>query len=257
MSLPADTKVSQIRKTSEIDLTIPHDFSFFAPYLGYYVKQTLDIGGEAYVARTKDAVSGVFIYDDFEKTGTIFTRSKEIFDYFYQLKKPIDYVFAELKSEGVSEPYDIFTLDLAGGVVDHRFKHEITVADAKHGDELEKFMASSHPGMNRKWVKVALADGEKCFTVRLKHEIAGVGWLSVVNGVGNLHSLYVQRQYRNMGIGEDILYSRLLYLKSRRARSAFSEIAQKNRSSSRVAAKARMKVSGQIYQYFGEPVKKS
>src|SRR5215472_14198394 len=134
MSLPADTKVSQIRKTSEIDLTIPQDFSFFAPYLGYYVKQTLDIGGEAFVARTKDDVSGLFIYDDFEKTGTIFTRSKEIFDYFYQLKKPLDYVFAEVKGERPSEAYDIFTLDLGNDVVDHRFKHEITVAETKQGE---------------------------------------------------------------------------------------------------------------------------
>ncbi len=85
-------------------------------------------------------------------------------------------------------------------------------------DEIEQFMASTHPGINKKWVKVALKNGERCFIVRLSNEIAGLGWVSLVNGIGRLHSLYVKPQYRRIGIGEDIFNARLLWLKSKRAR---------------------------------------
>ena len=42
---------------------------------------------------------------------------------------------------------------------------------------------------------------------------------------------------------------RLLWLKSKHARSAFSEIARDNPSSSRIAIKGHIRVSGQIFQY--------
>ena len=253
MSVSGETNVSEIRNPSDIDFVFPDGLSFFDPYLRYYIKQTLEIGGEAYVSRISEgAVSGMFIYDDYEKVGTIFTQSREVFDYFYKLKKPFDFLFAEMKTEHKSEPYDIYTVDLAGLAIVHRFRHEISMVQKEETDEIEQFMVSTHPGMNRKWVKVALNDGDKCFTVKLGKEIAGLGWLSIVNGIGSLHSLYVKPHYRNMGIGEDILYARLLWLKSKRARSGFSEISQSNLSSSRVAVKARMSVTGQVFQYFQE-----
>jgi len=77
-----------------------------------------------------------------------------------------------------------------------------------------------------------------------------LGWLSIVNGVGRLHSLHVKPQFRRIGIGEDILFARLLWLRSKRARSAFSEISRDNPPSSRIAMKGRMMPSGTIFQYF-------
>src|SRR6266480_7000227 len=117
-------------------------------------------------------------------------------------------------------------------------------------DEIGQFMTSTHPGINKRWVKVALNEGERCFYVRLGKEIAGLGWLSIVNGIGRLHSLHVKAQFRRIGIGEDILFARLLWLKSKRARSAFSEISHDNSPSSRIAMKGHMTPSGTIFQYF-------
>jgi GNAT superfamily N-acetyltransferase len=84
----------------------------------------------------------------------------------------------------------------------------------------------------------------------LGSEIAGLGWVSIVNGIGRLHSLYVRPQFRRIGIGEDILFARLLWLKSMHARSAFSEISRYNLSCSRIAMEGHMRVSGQVFQYF-------
>jgi GNAT superfamily N-acetyltransferase len=155
-----------------------------------------------------------------------------------------------MRTEVESETYDIYSIDLENLPVVHRFSHEISVAQKEQTHEIEQFMVSTHPRINRKWVKVALKNGDGCLIVRLNNEIAGLGWLSMVNGVGRLHSLYVKPQFRRIGIGEDILYARLLWLKLNHARSAFSEISRYNLSSSRIAMKGQMRVSGQVFQYF-------
>jgi ribosomal protein S18 acetylase RimI-like enzyme len=254
MSLSAETRVSEVYETTDIDFAFPDDLSFFRPYLPYYVRETLAIGGQAYVSTTPEGdVSGLFIYDEYEKTGTIFTRSTEAFDHFYGLK-PFDFLFAEMRAEHECETYDIHSVDVGNLRLDHRFSYEISVANQTHLDEIEHFMVLTHPGINKRWVNVALKDGEKCFIVRLGNEIAGLGWVSIVNGVGRLHSLFVKPQFRRIGIGEDILFARLFWLKAKHAHSAFSEISRYNSSSSRIAMKGQMKVSGQVFQYFRKDV---
>ena len=250
VSRSEETTASEIRNTSDIDFIFPNGFSFFEPYLPYYVKEILDIGGEAYVYRTSNGgISGIFIYDDSEKTGTIFTRSRQVFDYFYELRS-FNFLFAELRTEHEREIYDIYTINLDSLDFDHRFSHEISIADEGDADEIRQLMVTTHPGLNGRWVDVALKQGERCFIVRLGKEIAGWGWLSIVNGNGRLHSLYVKPQFRRIRIGEDILYARLLWLKSKRAHSAFSEISRHNLPSSRIALKGQMTPCGQIFQYF-------
>jgi GNAT superfamily N-acetyltransferase len=250
MSGSGEMEVSKLSSAFDIDFVFPDGFSFFEPYLRYFIREVVEIGGEAYVSRTSEGnVSGIFIYDDFEKIGTVYTRSREVFDYFYALK-PFNFLFAELSTEVESEIYDIYTMDLENHDIVHRFTHEISMADEEQIGELERFMALGHPGMNRKWVKVALKNGDRCFVVRLGSEIAGLGWVSFVERIGRIHSLFVKPQFRRLGIGEDILYARLLWLKSKHARSAFSEISRFNSSSSRIALKAQMRVSGQVFQYF-------
>jgi ribosomal protein S18 acetylase RimI-like enzyme len=243
-------RVSEISNTSDFDFIFPKGFSFFEPYVRYHVKEILEIGGQAYLSRTpKGAVSGLFIYDDSEKIGTIYTRSREVFDHFYELR-PFNFLFSEMNTEHENEIYDIYTIDLENLAIDHKFSYEITVADEGRVSELERFMTLTHPGINWRWVKVALENGDRCFTVTLGSEIAGLGWLSLVTGIGRFHSLYVKPQFRGMGIGEDILFARLLWLKSKHAHSAFSEISRYNIACSRVAAKGQMRVSGQVFQYF-------
>ena len=223
----------------------------------YFINEILEIGGEAYVSRTSEgAISGLFMYDSSENIGSIYTRSMEVFDYFYNLK-PLKYVFSEMKTEIENEPYDIYTIDLGNYNVSHSFNHEMSLAEDGQADEIERFMFLTHPGINRRWVKVALKNGDKCFTVRLADEIAGVGWLSLVNGVGRLHSLYVKPQFRKLGIGDDILNARLLWAKSKHARLVFSEISRLNFSCSRIATKENMKPSGTVYQYFNKAAKKA
>jgi len=242
--------VSQIRNTSDIDFVFPVGFSFFEPYLPYHIKEILEIGGEVHVSRTSEGtISGLFIYDDFEKGGTIYTRTKELFDYFYGLKQ-FNFLFSEMKTELENEIYDLYSIDIEHIDLNHRFSYEISTTDEDNLDEIEQFMTSTHPGINKKWVKVALKNGDRCYIIKLSSDIAGLGWVSLVNGIGRLHSLYVKPQYRRMGIGEDILNARLLWLKANDAQSVFTEISRFNVPSSNNVMKAQMKLSGQIFQYF-------
>lgn len=245
-----EPRVTRIQRTSELEFSFPTSLSFFSSYLAYYIDQVLRVGGEAYLCRDPDSVvSGLFIYDSSEKCGTIFTRSREVFDYFYHLK-PFNSLFAELKTEHENETFDIYSMNLDTRVMDHGFSHEISIAEPADIKAIDRFMRLTHPGINPNWVKVALSDEEKCFTVKLSDEIAGLGWASFANGIGRLHSLFVAPQFRRMGIGRDLFYARLLWLKSLHARSAFSEISQLNSASSRIALNGNMIVSGQVFEYF-------
>ena len=164
MSGSGEMKVSQIWNLSEIDFVFPNGFSFFEPYLQYFIKEILEIGGEVYVSRTsKEAVSGIFMYDSAEKLGTIYTRSREVFDYFYGLN-PFNFLFSELRTELENEIYDIYTVELENLALAHRFSYEISIAEKEHIGEIEQFMAATHPGINKRWVSVALKNGDRCFT---------------------------------------------------------------------------------------------
>src|SRR5208337_5379147 len=112
-------QVSQLLNASDINFVFPVGFSFFEPYLEYHTKEILEIGGEAYVTRSPDGItSGLFMYDGYEKSGTIYTKSKEIFDYFYELK-PFNFLFSEFKTELENEIYDIYTLDFENLALAH------------------------------------------------------------------------------------------------------------------------------------------
>lgn len=250
MSESEEISASQVRNASDVQSVFPDGFSFFKPYFDYWVKETLEIGGEAYVSKTASGIgSGLFLYDDYEKAGSIFTRSREVFDYFYRLK-PSKSIYAELQTEQPKEVYDIYTVDLEDKSLDHKFSHAVSVADREQIEDIRQFMLSTHPGTNPRWIDVALRNGDKCVIVRLGDEISGVGWVSLVNNIGRLHSLFVKPRFRKISVGLDVLFARLLWLKSKNARMALSEISVNNLQSSRIAVRGGMKVSGQVYQYF-------
>ncbi len=252
MSQVGTIDVSEIRNSSDILLGVPADLSFFGPYVQRSIEEVLQVGGEAYHAKGPEGSTlGVFIYDDFEKTGTVYTRSKEVFDYFYELK-PFSFLWSELRTEHESETYDIYSIDFDKPTINHPFSHAISIAEEKDMRQIERFMVLSHPGINPRWPRVALQNGDKCFLVKFEEEIAGIGWLSLVNGIGRLYSLHVRPQFRRIGLGQDILFARLLWLKAKHARSAFSEISRDNLASKRTSMKGRMNVAGQVYQYLGK-----
>ena len=189
----------------------------------------------------------MFIYDNYEATGTIFTQSREVFDNFYRLK-PSSYIFSELRvAEYPKEVWNIWQLDVDKAPLDHRFKHQVCIDHDVR--ELERFMAATQPETNRRWVSVALKNGDKCFVVKIADRIVGAAWMTIVGGVARSHGLYVEPQFRRMGIMTDNLQARLIYLKSRHVHTLINEIAESNVASASHAAKAGEKIVGKIFLY--------
>ena len=227
---------------------LPKGLSLFDPLLRHEVKEALEAGGEAYVSTDAEgAKNGLFIYDGYEATGTIFTKSREVFDYFYALK-PSSYIFSELDvTEHPKEVWNVWQLDVDEAPLDHRFKHQVSMDD--DAGEIERFMAATQPETNERWVGVALKNGDKCFVVRMSNRIVGIAWMTIVDGVARSHGLYVEPQFRRMGITTDNFHARLIYLKSRHVHTLINEIAESNVASSGHAARIGEKIVGKIFLY--------
>jgi len=241
-------QVSKIETIGEQLSDLPKALSFFDPLLRHEVKEALEAGGEAFVSQNSSGdKNGLFVYDNYEATGTIFTKSKEVFDYFYELK-PSSYIFSELEiAEYPKEVWNIWQLDVDKAPLNHRFKHHVSMDHDVR--EIEQFIAATQPETNRKWVSVALKNGDKCFVVKIANRIVGIAWMTIVGGVARSHGLYVVPQFRRMGIMRDNLQARLIYLKSRHVHTLINEIAESNLASSSHAAKAGERIVGKIFLY--------
>ena len=242
------TQITRVKSVDEQLSGLPRGLSFFDPILRHETREELEAGGEAYVSESPgEGKNGLFIYDVWEATGTIFTRSREAFDRFFALK-PSSYIFSELDApELPKEVWNIWQLDVDRVPSDHRFKHHVSMdADAK---EIEHFMAATQPGTNPQWISVALRHGDKCFVNRIDNRIVGVAWMTIVGGFARSHSIYVEPQFRGMGFMKDNLQARIIYLKSRGVHTLINEIAESNVASSRHVERAGEKIVEKIYLY--------
>jgi RimJ/RimL family protein N-acetyltransferase len=227
---------------------LPRGLSFFDPILHHEAKEALEADGEVYLSESPEgSKNGLFIYDNYEATGTVFTRSKEAFDRFYGLK-PSSYIFSELDVAGLpKDSWNIWQLDVDKASADHRFRHHVQIESNIR--EIEEFMTMTQPETNAKWVDVALRNGDKCFVVKMSNKIVGMAWMTIAGGVARSHGLYVEPKFRRMGITRDIFQARLIYLKSRHIHTLINEIAEDNLASSGHAKKIGEKIVGKIFLY--------
>jgi len=241
----------QISPVKSVDAQLsglPKGLSFFDVILRHETKETLEAGGEAYISESPEVgKDGLFIYDVWESTGTIFTKSREAFHRFFAMKQS-SYIFSELDVPDLPrETWNIWQLDIDLASEDHRFRHPVSMDAGER--EIERFMAATQPGTNPRWVSVALKYGDKCFVNRIDNRIVGMAWVTIVGKIARSHSIYVEPQFRRMGIMRDNLQARLIYLKSRGVRTLINEIAESNIASSRHVEKAGEKIAGKLYLY--------
>jgi RimJ/RimL family protein N-acetyltransferase len=243
----SNVQATKILKPSELG-SFPDRFSFFDPIIPHEVKEAIEAGGEVYVsedgAGKRDAL---FIYDEYEATGTIFTRSKMAFDYFYKLK-PSSYIFSEFDVKDIPrEPWNLWELDVASAPADRRFKHQVSIeSDVK---EIERFISSTQPETNPKWIGIALKNGDKCFVNKVANRIVGMSWMTIVGDFARSHGLFVEPLFRKQGMMRDNLQARLVYLKSRGVHRLVGEIAESNIASTNYAKSAGERIVGKMFLY--------
>jgi len=242
------TQISQVTSVDGQLRDLPKGLSFFDPVLRHEAKEELEAGGEAYVSESPEgSINGLFIYDTWEATGTIFTKSREAFDRFFALK-PSSYIFSELDvPEQPKDIWNIWQLDVDKAPSNHRFRHHVSVdTDAK---EIERFVAASQPEANPRWISVALNHGDKCFVTKIDNRIVGIAWMTIVGSIARSYGLYVEPQFRRIGIMKDNLQARVIYLKAKRVHTLINEIAESNIASSRHVERAGEKIVGKLYLY--------
>jgi hypothetical protein len=234
---------------------LPKGLSFFDPLLRHEAREAIEAGGEVYVSQGPEgAKDGLFIYDGHEATGTIFTKSREVFDRFFAMK-PSSYIFSELDAgDRPREVWNLWQLDVEKARTDHRFRHHVSIDD--DAKEIEQFLAVSQPETNPRWVGVALRNGDKCFVVKISNRIVGIAWMTIVGDVARSHGLFVEPKFRKMGIMKDNFQARLIYLKSRHVRALINEIAESNVASSSHAKSIGERIVGRMFLYESPEAKK-
>src|SRR2546425_13340203 len=91
-------RVSKVETLAELG-DLPKGLSFLDPILRHEVKEALESGREAFISQnSRGDRNSRFIYDRYEATGTVFAKSRETFDHFYELK-PSSYIFSGLEVE--------------------------------------------------------------------------------------------------------------------------------------------------------------
>ena len=247
MSNSGNSHVSKVKTIEQLG-DLPNGLSFFDPILLYEAKEALEADGEVYLSKSPGGpTNGLFIYDSYEATGTIFAKTREVFNNFYPLKSS-SYIFSEYEAaEHPKEAWNIWQLDVDKAPLNHRFKHHVSMEN--NAEEIERFMALTQPETNRKWIRVALKNGDKCFVVKIANRIVGMAWMTIVGGMARSHGLYVEPQFRRMGIMRDNLQARLIYLKSRHVHTLINEIPESNIPSSSHARIAGEKIVGKLFLY--------
>ena len=227
---------------------LPKGLSLFDPVIRHEAKEAIEAGGEVFVSTDgQERKNGLFIYDKYEATGTIFTQSRAAFDAFFKLK-PSSFVFSELLvSDLPSETWNIWQLDVDKSRIAHRFKHHVSVE--QDAGEIERFIAVTQPETNRRWVGVALRNGDKCFVVRVGGRLVCMAWMTIAGDFARSHGLYVGPQFRRMGMMRDNLQARLIYLRSRHVHTLINEIAESNTASVAHAVKSGERIAGRIFLY--------
>ncbi|MGC2289743.1 MAG: GNAT family N-acetyltransferase [Thermoplasmata archaeon] len=227
---------------------------FFNPFLHHFVQEALGGGGEAWVAQQGSVVRGVLVYNVVEKVGSIFTRDRAVAESLFALKDHLA-LFSDFSLGPRTELYHIFGSDVEKATHPHRFAHPVRMARKSDRPTVVRMLQEMYGRIDTSWLQ-AFPQEEKCLVVEIGHEIAGVGWVSVVNGHGRLHSLSVRPRYRRLGIGTDLWHARMLWACQAGARQVLSEISEHNVASLAIATQGGMQRMGQMilsYRSGGRP----
>lgn len=220
---------------------------FFDPFLSAFALDTLRVGGEVWVARPNGPVDGLFLYLESERSGSAFTRNREVAESFAALH-PGSSIFSDFPLGARSEVFRIYEGTPEDRDPTHRYRHPVRAAKDTDGGELLGLMRGVHGVVDDGWFRTIVREHEVGFVVDGDGEVAGAGWVSVSNGVGRLHSLSVRPRYRRTGIGTDLWHARMRWAAGNFAGKVVTEISEHNGASQAIAESGRMRRVGEIYR---------
>jgi GNAT superfamily N-acetyltransferase len=241
--------VRAVVRSDDVDSIPLGDLSeFFDPFLRHFMKEALRCDGEVYASTSHGQVDGIFLYHDVEKEASIFTRSRPVAEVLHRIRPQVA-VFSDFELEAGSEVYQIYAADPSTWSKDHRFVHPVRAAEPGDRSSVKALLEEVYGRVDERWLEPFPSAGEeRCFVVDGGSELAGVGWVAIVNGCGRLHSLSVRPRYRRTGVGRDLFYARMSWSRRAGASRVISEISEENLASRALAESGGMWPIGRIFR---------
>jgi GNAT superfamily N-acetyltransferase len=221
---------------------------WFNPFLRRFAEDAERSGGSVRVTRESGVITGLQLSDPVEHTASIFTRSRELAMTCVQNRGP-DGVYCDFVFEESAEPFDIYRASLGDPLPTFRFHHPVRSLLANDVPAVLALLEEVYGAVNARWFEGEARSSEAGFVSEIDRRIAGVGWLSTVGRFARLHSLTVRAPYRHLGLGSDLLRTRLLWARQAGVTDVLSEISRWNAASQALAVRAGMRRVGEIYLY--------
>jgi GNAT superfamily N-acetyltransferase len=241
----------RVERVEDLAALGPHAFGdlsdWFNPFLRGFARASIGGGGAVHLARLDGTVVGLLIDDPALQMASVFTRSSHVAATLTGAR--IDRsCFSEVPLPGMGEPYAIFRTSLADPLPLVR-PHAVRLASPADVEGLVQLLRSVYQPVDERWVRTSSAREDRCFVVDVGDQLAGAGWVSVVDGHARLHSLTVHPRYRRLGIATALSRARATWALDHGATELLTEIADANLPSRKTAEKIGMRPVGRMFLY--------
>lgn len=232
----------------EVDALVLGDLSdFFNPFLRHFAREALRCGGEVRVLPPSGTVVGLYLYHPVEREGSVFTRDRRIAAAFRPSPGEAA-VYADFDLAPGAEPFTIFGGPTSEGTPPHRYSHAVRLAAPSDRPAMTQLFREVYGEVDARWIDSAPGSREFALVVSVGPELAGVGWVTLADTAGRLHSLTVHPRYRRTGVGSDLVHARVAWLRENGVPEAISEIDDRNVASRRIAEAGGFVPRGRIFR---------
>ena len=177
-------------------------------------------------------------------------------DFFSEVRAKIpDRVIREAHYDGLSLPtnvmynvFDTYQVLLLETLQDISYDPQLITRMQKSDLPVVTTIAETVYGVKSKqWIYAQFTSGDIGYVAKIKSQIVGFAFASDINGYGRLHTLTVLPEYRNRGIGKELMRARLKALYELEVHNVITEIADWNLASLRIAFIHGFKHIGNMY----------
>ncbi len=219
---------------------------WFNPFLTHLTSESERLGGTTQVLQNGGTIVALVLADPLERAATVFSRDRALVAEAMR-EHPSLSMFAECSLDPTAERYSILRWDRAAGPLAHRFAHAIRPVRARDREDCCRLLREVYGPGGERWLLAGPPPGEIGFLADVDGRPGGLGWLCLERGHGRLHSLAVRAPYRRLGVGTDLVATRLLWAERAGAVDVISEISDRNPASRAAAVRAGMREVGAIY----------
>ncbi len=220
----------------------------FGPLLPHFALETLRSGGEVRVRPGPHGTArALYLFHPVDGEASVFTPEAELAEE-YRVLRPGVGLYSDFRLVPNSLELYVYDGTTEGAGEQHRYSHPVRLANRTDHPSVASVLRTVNGTVDERWIGTAEPGVEDCLVVDGPRDIAGVGWATRVGAFGRLHSLAVRPECRRAGIGTDLFWARMEWLRRSGVRSVVTEIAVDNAGSRAIAEAGGLRTVGRIYR---------